>query len=162
MKTSKKILVSITIVAIVGIAGFAFAHGGFGNRGHHMGNMGYGGHMGMGTGYHMGYGDYGRDSGLTDEQLQSLDKSGNDFFNATHELRDDVYQKRLELRSELAKENPDIDKAKNIQKELSKIEAKFDQKRLDHELELRKIAPESKRGFFGRGFGRGFGGYCGR
>lgn len=169
MRTKKRVL-AITIVTIVGIAGFAFAHGASGTRGHHMGNMGYGGHMGMGTGHHMGYGgqmgdgehmgygDHERYSGLTDEQLQRIDKARSDFLIATRDLQGDLYQKRLELRSELAKEEPDIDKIMKIQKELSKIEANLDIKRLGHELELRSIAPEAYRRSTGRGYGTG--GYC--
>jgi hypothetical protein len=63
-----------------------------------------------------------------------------------------MYQKSLELRSELAKENPDTKKAAGLQTEISKLKAEFDQQRLNHFLKMRKISPD-----MGRGFGSGYG-----
>ena len=102
----------------------------------------------------MAQGDFGRYSGLTDEQIKNIENAREGFFNATNDLRDNIYQKQLELRSELAKQDPAINQVKNIQKELSGLEAKFDQKRLEYELETNKSVPGSNRGFTGRGFGR--------
>jgi len=157
MIDSNKIITGLTVVAVLGFSGFAFAHGGNDYGSYHMGD---GHRMGMGNGYHMGYGSHmaqgyrGRYSALTDEQIENLENARKDFFNATNDLRDNIYQKQLELRGELAKQDPDINKVKNIQKELSGFEAQFDQKRLEHELETHKIFPGSNRGFAGRGFGR--------
>ena len=83
---------------------------------------------------------------------------------------------RQALRSELAQENPDPQKAAAIQKEISGLEAQFDQKRLEHRLEMRKISPNAGggwmmgggRGHHGRGMegcpggGRGYGARCGQ
>jgi Spy/CpxP family protein refolding chaperone len=163
MINSNKIIVGLTVVAILGFTGFAFAHGG---NGYGSSNMGYERHMGMGSGNHMGYGrnmmsgDYGRYSSLTDKQIERLEIARKDFSNTTNDLQEKMYQKRLELRSELAKQDTDINKAKNIQKELSGLEAKFDQKQLEHELETNEIVPESNRGFADRGFGSGAGNNC--
>jgi Spy/CpxP family protein refolding chaperone len=172
MRISKRMLVSITVLVIVGIAGFAAAHGGFGSRGHHMGHMDFGGPMAdmdhggqmgmssghhMGHGDHMGYGDHGMYSELTDEQLRKIDKARREFLASTRDLRGDLYRKRLEIRSELAKEDPDVVRVRVLQKELSQIEAGLDIKRLDYELALRKISPEAYEGSTGRGYG---GGYC--
>jgi zinc resistance-associated protein len=157
MRVSKKLLAGLAVLAFVGLSGLAFAHSELGYRGHH---MGYGDHMRMGYGSHMGYGDYGRYSGLTDEKVKSLDKARNDFFNTTRKLRNNIFQKQLELRSELARQEPDSGKAKDIQKELSGLEAKFDRKHLEHKLEINNIAPKFNRGFAGRGFGQGSRGYC--
>jgi len=76
----------------------------------------------------------------------------------------DIFQKRLELRSELAKQTPDVQKAVKLQKELSELKAQFDQKRIDHRIKMKKINPNVGRGFGGRGrvLGRGFGGPCWR
>jgi zinc resistance-associated protein len=157
MGVLKKVLAGIAVLAVVGLSGLAFAHNGFGYRGQH---MGYSDHMRMGYGPHMGSGDYDRYSGLTDEKVKSLDKARNDFFNTTRKLRNNIFQKQLELRSELARQEPDTDKAKDIQKELSGLEAKFDRKHLEHKLEINNIAPKFNRRFAGRGFGQGSRGYC--
>ena len=61
---------------------------------------------GCGFGY---WGDLG------EEDIQKLEKERTDFFEATKNLRANIYQKRLELRSELAKENPDAKKAAELQ-----------------------------------------------
>ena len=168
MKRSKKVAAGIAVLAIVGVSGFAYAHGGFGGGGYHMGmgsgghmmgNNGYGNHMGGGgNGYHMGYGDYGRGQRLSGEQLEKIEQAREEFFKASSELRNEAYQKRLGLRSELAKENPDADKLRKTQKDISRIEAELDQKRLEHELKISKLIPEARRGYAGRGYGHGFGG----
>jgi Spy/CpxP family protein refolding chaperone len=152
MKNAKKnILIGLTLAAILAIAGYAVAHDDFGYRGGHMMDDGY--HMGRGYGPHMGYGDYGRYADLTEERVERLGNARTEFYEATEALRNDIYQKRLELRAELAKQEPDTGKLKDIQKDVSQLEGELDQKRLAYELELDKIAPEESRGFAGRGFG---------
>jgi zinc resistance-associated protein len=121
--------------------------------------MGYGpypgwGHHSMHAWYHgeddgPGFGCWGD---LSKEDIQKVEKERADFFEATKNLRATIYQKRLELKSELAKENPDAKKAAELQTEISGLKAEFDQKRLNHFLNLRKISPD-----IGRGFGGGYG-----
>ena len=91
-----------------------------------------------------------------------MQKERNAFFEATQDLRQEIYQKNLELRSELAKKDPDAKKAAKLQREISKLEADFDQKRLDHQMKMRKISPKVGRGFMGgRTMGPGMMGYEG-
>ncbi len=138
-------------------------------------HMGYGPAAGRGYGRHMAYGpgmDRGRGMGfgpgmgkgfrgrgfapeLSEEEWKKLDEQRNTFFEATDDLRQKSYSKRLELESELAKKNPDTGKAAGLQKELSNLKAQIDQKRIDHLIKVRKINPNAGRGFAGRG-GRGF------
>jgi hypothetical protein len=103
--------------------------------------MHQGGYGGPGCGY---WGE------LSEDQVQKLYKEHAAFFEATQDLRGRLYQKRLELRSELAKENPDTNKAAALQKEISELKAEFDQKRLNHFLNMKKISPDIGRGFGGR------------
>ena len=162
MKRSGKVAAGIAVLAIVGVSGFAYAHERFGGGGNHMG-MGSGGHMmdyqgydnhmgDGGYGNHMGYGDYGRDRQFSGEQLEKIDRAREEYFKASDETRQEVYRKRLEFSSELARENPDADKLRKLQKELSGLEAELDQKRLEHKLKISKIAPDSRRGY-GHGSG---------
>jgi zinc resistance-associated protein len=152
-KTSKIFMV-LAIVAVLAIAVTSFAGWG---RGH----MGYGGyHMGPGYGMHRGwaegprgYGGPGYQSDLSDEDIAKLDQERQAFFEATSDLREKLYQKELELRSELAKSEPDAKKAAGLQKEISSLESELDQKRLDQQIKMRKDFPRS--GFRGRGYGRG-------
>jgi zinc resistance-associated protein len=146
MHNSIKKILMVTLIVVMGFYGRAFAHSGMG-YGHHYGwgypmtqmhSRGYGG---PGCGY---WGE------LSEDQIQKLYKEHAAFFEATKDLRGRLYQKRLELRSELAKENPDTNKAAALQKEISELKAEFDQKRLNHFLNMKKINPDIGRGFGGR------------
>ncbi len=167
-----KIFMVLAIVAVLGIAVTSFAgwgrgHGGY--DGDHMG-PGYGMHRGWGDGPR-GYGGSGYQSDLSDEEIARIDKERQAFFVATSEFREKLYQKELELRSELAKKDPDAKKAVSLQKEISDLEGQLDQKRVEHRIKMQKENP----GFFadrgrgyrhggpGMGMGRGFhgrGGGC--
>jgi hypothetical protein len=95
--------------------------------------------------------------------MARLDKERRAFFEANSELREKLYQKELELRSELAKPEPDARKAAGLQKEISNLESELDQKRLDQRIKMRKDFPRiGYRGHGGMGMGRGMyggGGY---
>ena len=101
---------------------------------------------------------------LSEEEVAKLDEERSAFFKATQDLKQNSYQKRLELNSELAKKSPDPKKAKAIQKELSGLKGQLDQKRIEHRIRMNKISPDlgqmgpgfghKSRGFHGRGMGR--------
>ena len=78
---------------------------------------------------------------LSDEDQNDLDKERQTFFHETKGLRQDMHQKRLELQSELAKKNPDAEKAAALHKDISKLAEEFDQKRLAFFLKMKKINP---------------------
>jgi Spy/CpxP family protein refolding chaperone len=138
----------LAIIAFLGFAVQASADGG----------MGYGHYHGWAPPMHgMHHGSYGEPGfgygkRLSAEDVQKLEKERLAFFEATQDLRSKMYQKRLELRSELAKKNPDTKKAAGLQGEISKLKAEFDQEHLNHFFKMRKINPDMGRGFGG---GRG-------
>jgi len=173
MKTKRitKTLIITSVVLLIG-GSIAFAHGGWGNggygshmRGHGGHMMGpYDGHMGPGSGGSMmGYGPgWGRDDGygnLSEEEADRLDKAQEKFYYETKELRRKIDEKRIDLQDELVKDDADSAKIAKMQKELSGLQADFDQKAVQHRLEMRKLMPKNfqERGY-GRGYGRG--GYC--
>jgi hypothetical protein len=88
---------------------------------------------------------------LDKDEIKKLDEERTAFFEATKDLRRKIYQKRLELASELAKEDPDAAAASVLQKEISDFKAQMAQQRLEHILRLRKINPDLGRGFWGGG-----------
>ena len=156
---TKKAIMVVTILAVVGFGAYAFADWGM-----DYGRSGWG-HRG--PGWHHGGWDgsgYGRMMGnLSDDEIEKLEKERASFFKATEKFRQDIYSKDLELRSELAKENPDTKKAEKLQKEISDLEAKIAQERVDHMIKMKKIRPNADRGYgprWGRGYGKG--GYCWR
>ncbi len=140
---SGKILVIATVTALLGIGTYAFADRGMGWGGHH------------GGGWHRGWsGNAGYQANLNDEDLNRLNQQRQAFFEQTRSLRENLFQKRLELRSELARQEPDTAKAATLQKEISDLQGQLDQKRIEHRIRMQKENP----GFFaGRGYGRGGG-----
>jgi len=149
----KGFLVILAIAAVVALSVTAYA-----GRG-----MGYGPGGGQCQGIRGG--GYGPGSGnmmgnISDDEAKKINDERDAFFKATEDLRQDIYAKELELESELAKKNIDTGKASKIQKEISELEAQFDQKRLDNMIKMKKLNPNMARGFGMRG---GYhGGPCGR
>ncbi len=161
--TTKTLIIGAALL-LTGAA-VVFAHGGYwGGYGGHMKGYGMGPDMmGYGPGYGMGpgtmHGNNGRGNwaNLTDEQRTQLDKAQEKFYSDTQGLREDIQDARQALALELDKTTPDESKVTNLQQELTTLEGKFDHKRIQHQLEIRKILPESARRGLGRGYG---GGYC--
>lgn len=177
MKTTRTTK-SIVVAAVVLMAGatLALAHGGWDNGGYgrHMGGY-YGGHM-MGPGYGgpmmgpgyggpmmgpgWGRGYRGGNGDISDEDRAKIDAARDKFYDETRALRRDIDDKAYDLNKEISKDDPDAKKVAELQKQLSKLESEFDQKAVQHRLEMRKLLPES---FQGRGWGPyGRGGYCWR
>jgi Spy/CpxP family protein refolding chaperone len=144
-----KILMVVVLVAVFAIAATSFAGWGRG------GGRGWGGNCwGQGQGYGpRGYGGQGYQSNLSEEEMTKLNQERQAFYEATSDLREKLYQKELELRSELAKPEPDAKKAAGLQKEISGLENELDQKRLDHRIKMRKDFPQMR--YRGEGYGRG-------
>lgn len=121
----KKVLAIITVVTVLAIGAFAFAHGpGYG------GNMGpgYGNHMGYGYGGHMmgpGYGHmYGNQGGVDQK-----------FLDETADLRKELHQKRFEYME--AVRNPETN-----EKTMTKLEKEI----TDLQEKLYAKAPRTARG----------------
>ena len=155
----RKLFTVAAVVTLVGFGATAFAD--WGGGGWHRG-PGYH-HRGWGGGPDSGYGPMMGD--LSDDDIKVFEKERQAFFKETESLRQDLYSMELALRSELAKDNPDAKKAANIQKEISNLETKLDQKRVDHMIKMRKINPNAGRGYMmdrgDMGYGPGYGGgYC--
>jgi len=142
----KKTLTIIgTILLVAAIAAPVLAYGPGRGKGRHM--MGYwqGG---------PGCGQYGRGyENLTEGQRSQLDRVHQKFYDETAQLRNEIWSKSAELNTLLNSANLDAEKAKALQNEISDLRAKMAQKRIDFELEVRKIAPEVRSG---RGYGRGY------
>jgi Spy/CpxP family protein refolding chaperone len=173
-----KMMTAIALVATLAVASYAFAgwgrgwdHMGYGP--HHRGMMGDYGEYGPGSGEYGPRCGQGRGFGdsLSQEQIEQIETRREAFFKESEPIRQRLYEKEMALRSELAKENPDADAAKALQKEISELRSDFDQIRLEHRMEMRKIAPEIGRGYRGTepGYGHrgprggGYGpGYCWR
>ena len=105
--------------------------------------------QGMGHGPKGGRFVQGND--LSAEDKKALEDERQSFFQETKDIRQQIYQEDLALRSELAKKNPDVKKAAEVQSSISQLEAEFDRKRLDHFMKMRKIDPDFGKGFISGG-----------
>ena len=150
--TLRNIIIAIVLVTLIIFSINAFAHSG----------MGWG-HHGSGWYHQDGYhpGNTGR---MTQEEYDQLEQKREEFFRGTQSIRDNLYEKGLELENELAKPEPDAGKASQLQKEISGLQSQFDQKRIEHTVEMRKLNPNAGRGYmYGNRMmgGKSYrGGYC--
>jgi Spy/CpxP family protein refolding chaperone len=163
-KMKRNTLIITGIALLISIAAVsAFAHDSGWSRG-----RGYGHMMGPDswrTDQHRGYGNgqggyYGN---LSSDEIAKLDQQRAEYFKATENIRQKLYEKELALRSELAKEDPDTSKASTLQSDISKLQSNLDQERLNYEIKARKSSPSYNRGQRGYGPMMGYGsrgGYC--
>ncbi len=80
---------------------------------------------------------------------EQLSREREAFFEETRSMREEIHQKRLELSSELAKSDPDAERAAAVQKEISDRRAELDRKRLEHYFRMKQIDPDVGRGGYG-------------
>jgi len=83
---------------------------------------------------------------LSEEDRNKLMAEKKLFFEETKELRQSIREKEMELRSEIAKPEPDVKKAKQIQIEINMLQAKFNLIRVDHLIREKKINPNAGSG----------------
>ena len=112
-------------------------------------------------------GQYGRGYGnMTGEQRSRLKELDRKFYSETEPLRNEIMDLSHELHALLNSVDPDSEKAKTLQKGLSELRAKMDEKRLAYTLEARTIIPELRsrqryglgrhhKGGYGSGMGYG-------
>ncbi len=147
MKRLAMILGVAVLVGAVAVPVFAWGPGW--GWGQHM--MGY---WGGGPGYAGSY------ENLTSEQRSQMDTLNHKFYDETADLRNRIWTKSLEVDSALNGSKPDLEKAKVLQKEISELRGKLDEKELSYELEARKIAPQDQSGAaYAGGYGYPMGGF---
>lgn len=76
---------------------------------------------------------------LTTEQAQKLMALRQSNFSQMQEIRNNLFQKRAELRLAWMQMDPDVAKIKNIQKEINALMAQKQEKMVDHRMAVRNI-----------------------
>ena len=148
----KKTIVGLMVVALLATAGLAMAQGW--GRG-----MGYG----PGAGYGPGTGPKGawaNSLNLSAEQQQQMQALREKHWNDTATLREEMFNKQVELRNLWAEPTPDQEKILAKQREMNGLRERLQEKSIQHRLEMRKVlTPEQQAqiGAFGPGFGPGHG-----
>lgn len=146
--TVGKTAIGLTAFAIIiGFAALVFACGsgshGYGSGGGHMMS---GGHMmGGGTGNGAGGGHNHSDTGYYDEGADISQGQAGVFkqSQAGRELRSEIEWKRFAINNELKKQNPDRSKIVNMQTQLSQLQAQYDQKAIEYQLDSRRQSPQT-------------------
>ncbi len=148
-------MIVITVMAVlIGFGTYSFAG---------MGMKGNGGQVPP-----MGKGGCAAIKNLSAEDQAKVTAERDAFLKDTQALRDQIQQKHLDLKAEMTKTDTDAQKAAAIQKEMTDIMAQMAQKKLQHQLNLKKISPTLADCFMGgdfmgggmghgRGMGRGTG-----
>lgn len=156
--TTKKTIVTAAILLIAGFfttQAFAYMGGGY-----HMGS-GYG----MMNDNQMGYGMAGnRGNGYMMENLSAEDQQKmldqmNTFFTSTKDIREQSYQKQLELNTEYLKTDKDQAKIETLQKELFDLSAQFEKERFNNMISMQKQFSGKNIGSF-NGRGNRYGNGC--
>lgn len=149
MKKNMGMQLLVIIAAVLGLGGYAFAHGG-GMMG---GGMGGPGMMGSGSGYGYGMGGqgqgyYGRQMGnngyggnLSQQDAARLQQARNRFDASTRRLRNDIRDKQAALNDEMNKTEPDAGSVSRLQNQLSRLRSEYDRKALAFQIEMRNIVP---------------------
>jgi peptidoglycan hydrolase CwlO-like protein len=73
------------------------------------------------------------------------------FFEQTADLRAEIYKKKLAMKDELQKNEPDGQKLKTLHKEISKLESLLNKERYKFLKRLRMIHPQAGTGYFEKG-----------
>lgn len=158
MRFQNRVIV-FSLLALIALGAYAWAGPGRGYGGRGCGGCAYGEGQARGGGWGQ----------LSSEEVRKATEERDAFFNATREMRQDLYQKRSELNKFLA-ENP-VDEAKvtTLQKEISDLNAQLDQQWIQHRIRMKAISPvlgggpgncvggRSNKGgpCYGAGYGRG-------
>lgn len=151
MKRALVIVGSIFLITAMAYPVFAWGPGW--GRGHHRAGP-YGG-----PGYCWDEGP-GYGAAIAPEERTQLEELNRKFYDETADLRGKIWSKRGEFHALMNSTDPDVEKANGLQRELNELRNQMAEKRLAHELEVRKVAPEAgtTRGY-GRGYGPGKKGY---
>lgn len=77
--------------------------------------------------------------------INKLNAEQESFIRSTEALRQTIYEKELYLKAELVKKQPDIVTALGFQKEISEARGKFEQKMVEHLIQMKMINLEAER-----------------
>ncbi len=118
----------LTLMVMVALMGFTtYADAGMGMKGGKGGRGKGGGCAAMKT--------------LSAEDQAKVTAERDAFVKDTQALRDQIQQKHLDLKAEIAKADTDVQKASDMVKGITDLVAQIAQKRLQHQLNLKKINP---------------------
>ncbi|MGB9590455.1 MAG: Spy/CpxP family protein refolding chaperone [Candidatus Hydrothermia bacterium] len=87
--------------------------------------------------------------GLTTDQAENLTKIVSDHMTSTATLRADLMAKRIELRTELGKDKPDMKKVEKLTGDISALQAKLMMERIRMEIAVKGVLTAEQRAKLG-------------
>ncbi|MGB9699443.1 MAG: Spy/CpxP family protein refolding chaperone [Thermodesulfobacteriota bacterium] len=147
----KKLILTVLAITILATSGLAFAQGWGRGAG-----MGYGPGAWIAAGpYASGYfpGAWAVNLNLTAEQLQKMQALREAFWKEITPWQNELFSKRLELRSLWLQPNPDQNKILAKQREINALIEKIQEKTTKHRLEMRQILTPEQQAKLGAAFG---------
>lgn len=87
--------------------------------------------------------------GLTADQAEKLTKIITDHMTSTAAIRADLMAKRLELRTELGKDNPDMKAVEKLAGEIGSLQAKMLMERVRMEVAVRNLLTNEQKAKLG-------------
>ncbi|MHC4458931.1 MAG: periplasmic heavy metal sensor [Planctomycetota bacterium] len=103
---------------------------------------------------HNGVENRSEDNSLNDlnpEIKARLEAERNAFFQQTAALRAEIYKKKLAMKDELQKDEPDGQKLKALNKEISRLKSLLNKERYKFLKKMQMIHPQAGTGYFERG-----------
>jgi hypothetical protein len=91
---------------------------------------------------------------LTDEQSQQIRELRDGYYDKTIGMKRQLQDKREELYTQMNSENPDENKIRDLQKEISTLRDNLDKERIDYSLKMKKINPDASREYSMRRYDR--------
>jgi len=145
----KLIIIISTLLMAALVAGNSFAYGQGKGQGRGQGMKGSGFNQDC-----QGYRGQNIWNNLSQEQRDEVSALRQAFIDETYGLRSAKSQKKYQMRMLMETSNPDRAELGKLSQEISDLQKQIRDKRIDFQLEVRKISPELG---MGRGFGQGRG-----
>ena len=79
---------------------------------------------------------------LTTEQQEKLNDLHKIFNDKTTDARNEIMKKQIDLNALLNSDNPDLKKAKAIQKDIDELQSKINEAHLEFIIEAKKVNPD--------------------
>ncbi len=81
--------------------------------------------------------------GLSDKEMEQVKSEMDTFQKAVAPVKQNIFEKNMELISVLAKQDVDVDKAKKLQSEIFDLKNQLAHKKIDCLLNMKKISPKA-------------------
>ncbi len=83
--------------------------------------------------------------GLSDQEMAQVKSEMDAFHKAVEPIKQNLFEKKMAMISELAKQDSDVDEAKKLQTKIYALKNQLGQKKIDYLIRVKKISTEAGR-----------------